>query len=156
MLQLIHAEIALVTDPGEIKRLYAFIKAQPLDYPNYDAWVEKCLQELQAGVKHALVARTNELILANVIFQTHKQEPRILEVKNCRVDISYRGKGIFTKLMVAVEEYAREKGYQRIIVDAHTSNIPFIKAAERTGFRKDGEEPLYNEKLETILVKDIK
>lgn len=155
MPQKIPHEITLITDAEEIKRLYDFIRAQPFDYPGYLEWVEKCRRELELGSKRALVARSQGVIVANLIFQAHKQEPHVIEIKNVRVDPHYQRRGLFTQLERQLEVRVTQEGYRRIIGDTHATNIPFIAASQKLGFRKVAEESLYNAVLETILVKDL-
>ena len=72
----------LLTDPEEITRVYGFVKQFPLDYPNYSLWLEKCRRELELMYKKAFYTSDNsENIIGSVIFQRHKQERSILEIK---------------------------------------------------------------------------
>ena len=79
-------KIELVKDAGEIEQLYDFIRKHPLDYPNYLDWVEKCKRELELGYKKAFVCRKKGEIVGNLIFQKHKEDSSVLEMKNGRVD----------------------------------------------------------------------
>lgn len=148
--------IKLITDPAEIQQLYDFIRRFPLDYPNYDGWVQQCYEELCLGTKKALVCKLEGVIIGNLIFQKHKREPRVLELKNGRVEPQYRRRRIMSRFLKNIEEFARNNGdYNRIIADTHTGNLPVIKTLERAGFRIEAEENLYNQKQEVILIKDL-
>jgi RimJ/RimL family protein N-acetyltransferase len=149
--------IKLISDPEEIKRLYEFIQKFPYDYPNYMAWVDKCYRELQLGYKKAFICINDGEIIANLIFQKHKQDPKSLELKNGRVDERYRRRKIFTSLYRAVEHYAHENGFLRIIADTHIDNQSVITTLENQGFVIEAKENLYHkDKLEVILSKKIK
>ena len=146
----------MVKDPEEIRQLYDFIKKFPEDYPSYFDWVDQCFDELRKGHKQAFVYRDkNNIIIANLIFQQHKKDPKILELKNGRVDPKYRRKKIFSVVYRAVEGYAREKGYERIIGDCRTNNIPVIETMQNLGFSIDSTETLYENKEDVMLVKDL-
>jgi len=150
-------QVSLLTDQNEIQRLYEFIKQYPLDYPDYFAWLEKCYRELQMGNKKAVVCVNNERIIANLIFQQHKRDPKSLELKNGRVDERLRRQKIFTRLYEVVEQYARENGFLRIVADTHTDNQPVIATFEDLGFVIEAEGNLYRkDKLEVILSKLLK
>ena len=145
----------LITEPEEIRQLYDFIKACPLDYPNYLTWVDKCFIELEQGYKKAFAYKINDNIVGNIIFQMHKEYPHVLELKNCRVEPEYRRQKIFTELYNLVEKYARDYGFKSIICDTHSDNTIMIKTMEALGFKRKGEETLYSPRLETILAKDL-
>src|SRR3989344_7212594 len=91
--------IELITDPIEIQQLYDFIKSFPLNYPDYDNWLEQCYEELCLGTKKAFVCKLEGIIIGNLIFQRHKREPTILELKNGRVDSQYRRRNIIGRLL---------------------------------------------------------
>lgn len=145
----------LITDPEEIRELYEFIKQKPLSYPDYSLWAEKCHRELQMGYKKGLVYRIDEKIIANMIFQPHKEDALCLEIKNGRVEYGFEGRGIFTELYHAVEKYAKEKGFKRIICDAHAESEQVVNRFLKWGFKIESRENLYKGGLELILVKDI-
>lgn len=146
----------LITEPEEIEQIYEFIKRFQYDYPDYLIWVEQCFRELQLGYKKAFVYKINNEIIASLIFQQHKTEPKILEMKNARVKPRYRRRKIFTSLYDAVEKYAKEKGFKRITCDTHKDNLPVIQTLKSLGFTIEAEETLYTRKrLESILSKNL-
>ncbi|HLC72540.1 MAG TPA: GNAT family N-acetyltransferase [Candidatus Nanoarchaeia archaeon] len=155
MIEQTTVNIGLVTDMEEIRRLYDFIRAQPFDYPRYLDWVEKCKRELELGIKRALVVKSQGIIVADLVFQAHKQERGVIEIKNVRVNPNYQRRGLFRQLVEQLEEQVMQEGYRRIVVDTHATNMPFITASQRLGFRRVAEEPLYSDQLEVILVKDL-
>jgi len=146
---------ALITNPDEIKELYEFIKQKPLGYPDYLIWAEKCYCELQQGYKKGLVCRMDEKIIANMVFQPHKQDKSCLEIKNGRVEEGFEGRGIFTALYFEVEKYARENKFKRIVCDTHSSNKAVVSRFLKLGFKIEAQEDLYQKGLEIMLAKDI-
>ena len=93
----------LITDLDEINELYDFIRAYPLNYPGYMQWLKKCVDELKLGYKKAFVYRHKGKIVANLVFQQHKEESSVLELKNCRVAEKFRHKKIFSNLVSGLE-----------------------------------------------------
>ncbi len=148
--------IKLITDPVEIKQLYDFIRRYPLDYPNYEGWVQQCYEELCSGTKRAFVCSLEGAIIGDIVFQRHKKEPSILEIKNLRVEQKYQRRRIASRLLREVEEFVRsDGGYNRLIVDTHADNLPVIKTFQNSGFVIVGDEALYDSKKEVILAKDL-
>jgi len=153
-------KVELITDPSLINEIYSFIRAQNLDYPNYDQWAKKCYDELLLNQKKAfgLIKKIDgkPVIVGNIIVQTHKSDPSVLELKNGRVDPLYRKKGWFKFIYREVEKYAIENGYKRIIADAHIDADDVIGAMKRSGFKIEAKENLYGSKsIEAVLVKDL-
>lgn len=148
-------KIQLLTNSEEIQGVYDFIKQFPLDYPDYFQWIEKCRSELQLGYKHSFYAtNSGGQVIGSIIFQPHKQDKQILELKNLRVGLQFEQQGIGSLLEALTELYAKEQGYKRIQGDAHPENsvIDFMK---KRGYRIEAQESLYTAKKEAILVKDI-
>lgn len=93
-------QLELLTDSEKVQTLYNFIKQYPLDYPNYVVWLDKCKQQLETGDKKAFYATNKDSIIGSVIFQRHKEESSVLEVKNFRVSEKYSKKGVGSALEV--------------------------------------------------------
>ena len=145
----------LLTHPDEAKKIYAFIKQFPLDYPDYEVWLKKCLRELELGYKKAFYTKNDRgNIVASIIFQQHKQEPQILEIKNIRVNPIFSRQGIGSTLEVMCLGFAKEQGFKFIQVDAHP-NHPVIYFLQKRGYIIAGHEPLYSKNTEIILSKEI-
>lgn len=146
----------ILTDPNLINSIYTFIQRFPLDYPDYTLWLLKCKRELELNYKHTVYITNSEgIIIGTLIFQKHKQEPQILELKNLRVHPLFENKKIGKKLIRTVEQFAIENGFKRIQGDAHSDN-PVIQFMIKMGYQIECEETLYNTKKESILYKDIK
>lgn len=148
-------QIQLLTDVGEVKKIYDFIKQFPLDYPNYFQWLEKCKRELEFDYKHSFYATNSDgQVIGSIIFQPHKQDRQILELKNLRVDSQYEQQGIGSLLESLIEIYAREQCFKRIQVDAHSENF-VVDFMQKRGYKIEAQESLYTAEKEIILCKDI-
>lgn len=107
-------------EDNDLKTLENFLTNQNLGYPNYEKWIKKtCLPELYFGEKKGYCVRVNEnnAIVANIIFQQHKQLPKTLEIKNLRVDNKLRRRDIAHFLMKQAEVQAISKNNELIILD---------------------------------------
>lgn len=139
----------------EIQKLYDFVRRFPLDYPDYFVWLEKCRRELELGYKKAFCSiSSGGEVVGSIIFQPHKQESSVLEIKSARVDPSCKQYGIGTALIDLVEKYAKEKGFRRIRGDAHPGN-PVIEFLRRRGYKIEAQESLYTPSLEIVLCKEV-
>lgn len=148
--------VKLLTNTEEINELYNFIQKYPLNYPNYSEWLLKCKRELELGYKKALVYKKDNEIIGNLIFQPHKQDSSLLELKNGRVNDNYKRKKIFSKLIKQVTLYARENNFKKIIADAHEDNTGVIETLQSLGFSMESYENLYtNNQIEVVLAKDL-
>lgn len=140
----------------DVGKVCEFIKDFILDYPNYNKWIEKCKKELEKGSKFGFYAVENDKIIGNIIFQMHKQEHSILEIKNFRVDSGHQRKDVGSKLYKSVEEYAKANGFSEIQIDTHAENNDMINFLEKQGFKIRSKKYLYTlDQLEVILSKKI-
>jgi ribosomal protein S18 acetylase RimI-like enzyme len=61
---------------------------------------------------------------------------KYMEIDNMGVSPDYRSKGIGTELIRRVTEIAKEKGYQKIFVNAYWGNTKAVSFYEKNGFEK--------------------
>jgi ribosomal protein S18 acetylase RimI-like enzyme len=140
---------------NEINKVYDFVKQFPLSYPNYYSWIEKCKIELEKNQKKAFfVINDEDKIVGSVIFQRHKEEKQVLEIKNFRVDSNYERQEIGSLLEREVVKYGKENEFEEIQIDSHKGE-PIIKFMKKRGYELKGEECLYDERIEVILRKKI-
>ena len=141
---------------NEIEELYQFIKRHHLNYPNYFSWIERCKKELEQGIKSAFCAYVSDKIVGNIIFQRHKEDNTILEIKNFRVLLKFQNQGVGSKLLLEVENFAKREKFKRMQIDTHDDNLQLIDFLKKKGFKIDGEAYLYtNSQVEVILSKWI-
>ncbi len=141
----------------EINEVFNYIRGFNLNYPDYSAWVDKCRTELISGYKKAFYVKVSGNIVGSIIFQRHKKNKNILEIKNFRVSDYFRNKGIGTLLYSSVEKYALENKFSKIQVDANEDNTLIMKFLVNRGFKIIGKEPLYSQhQIEVIFQKDLR
>ncbi len=64
------------------------------------------------------------------------------EIKRMYVREKFRGRGIAARLLEAVENFAREQGYERIYLDTANEMVAAARLYERNGYERCGK---YNE-----------
>ena len=72
-------------DEKEIKKLRKFILEQSFNYPNYEDWVERAVAQIDLGYKKTILSFSDEVLVGDLIFQSHKTLPRVMELKNMRI-----------------------------------------------------------------------
>ncbi len=133
-----------------------FIKRSPLNYPEYEKWLEKCSKELKLRNKRGVYICDNEEVVGGIIFQQHKRDSSALEIKNFRVSAEYRKRGVGSKLLEEAEKYARENGFLVMQIDTHEENHHLIKFLKKRKFYENSRGYLYTTKtLEVILRKKL-
>ncbi len=148
-------KIKMISSPEESRELYKFLKHYPLDYLDYLIWLDKCRREIELGYKKAIYCtNANNLIVGSIVFQPHKQDSSILELKNLRVDPLYEHKGAGSILEQLAKMYACDMGFKRVQGDAHADS-PVIDFMLRRGYKIESEECLYTSKKEIIFIKEI-
>jgi len=150
----IEQQIKLVSSSEEIREIYQYIKSFNSDYPNYNKWVEKCKRELESNYKKACYYRVGSDIGGVIIFQPHKKEKNILEMKNFEISLVNKKKGIGSLLYNAVEQYAKKQNFE--IIQGDTHNNEMINFLLKKGFKIIKKEALYSpSQIETILQKNL-
>ncbi len=149
-------QIKLLSNPEEVQKLYDFVKQYPLDYKDYSIWLEKCRRQLEIGDKRAFYATNKGSIIGSVIFQRHREEDSVLEVKNFRVSEKHSREGVGSTLELMLCSYGRSNGFKRIRVDTHHDNFAMIQFLIKRGYFLESEENLYvSVKPEVILAKNL-
>lgn len=72
-------------------------------YPDIGDWSQKVYQELSNGSKRAFIAIINQQIIGVIIYQRHKVEFDVLEVKHLSVDDFFAGRKIASFLFRQAE-----------------------------------------------------
>ena len=148
-------QVQILTGEGKIERLYNFIRQFPLDYPDYFEWLQKCKRELELGYKKAFyVTNSNGEIIGSIIFQPHKKESSVLEIKNLRIHPLHEHRGLGSVLESSVELYAKENDFQKIQCDVRQEN-PVLFFMQKRGYRVKSKERLYGALEEIVLQKDV-
>ena len=149
-------DVFIADSPEQINKICEYIESFDLNYPNYKAWVAKCKSELISNYKKCFFVEKNKKIIGSIIFQPHKKEKNILEIKNFRVSLEHRGKGIGSRLYNEIERYARERGFKIIQIDTHEDNQELIEFLIKKSFKVIERKSLYEKtRVEIILQKNL-
>lgn len=145
--------IKLASSSKEIMEIYQYIKSFNLDYPDYDGWIKKCKEELRYYKKAHYYKKGLEMG-GVIIFQPHKKEKNILEMKNFRVSPANKNGGIGLSLYNSVEQYAKKQNFE--IIQGDTHNNEMVDFLLKKGFKIFKKEALYSpSQIETILQKNL-
>lgn len=84
-------------------------------------------------IKYALVAYEKDLPIACGAIKEF--EPNVMEVKRMYVSPEKRGEGIATKVLFALENWARELGYQKCILETGKRQPEAIALYTKKGYQ---------------------
>ena len=65
----------------DLRQLVNFLMKQDLGYPRYEEWVQRSEHEVEKGDKTPILAFSDGQLVGDVIYQPHKQLPRLREIK---------------------------------------------------------------------------
>ena len=137
---------------SDLRVLVDFLGKQNLGYPNYDDWVTRCLAELDAGYKQAIIAYDGSKIVGNVIFQPHKEISGVREIKNLRVAEDMRNRR-FGAFLLRQAEWHDSASYHAIMADFRADQSEIEKLLLDEGFVIAGVRTLYDEKQDKIALR---
>lgn len=149
-------EIRTVGDRTDLRRLARFLLTQALWYPRYERWVnETCIPEIDLGQKAALVAYEQGGVVGDIVWQPHKELPRTRELKNLRVDPSFRRRSLAYFLLRQAEAEG-QGSFDRILCDTDKRQTSTMKLLRFAGYKSIGEMPIYSSaNMDVILVKEL-
>lgn len=133
----------------EIEKLKKFLLGQKLDYPNYEDWVEKTVEEVKIGVKKAFGLFVGKLVGDGVIRITAS---RTVELKNFYIHPDSREKGNGTKLLEYIEDYCKKHGYSQISIDAYVEESTLVNFLIKNGFNFQARGDFYGKGKESYLL----
>lgn len=114
------------------------------DYPDFDHWLNKVWVQLRAEEKRALLALVGGRVVAAVVYQRHRDDRTVLEVKNISVRPDWRGRLVASFLLRNAEvEGARDFGSRSAVVDAKAGNLGVRAYLLRNGYRPTEVRDLY-------------
>ncbi len=136
--------------PSRIDEVVAYLAGPRLwvpqvNYPDYDAWLHKVHGELKSEHKRALVAFTGGVVCGTVIYQRHKTQGDVIEVKNITVRPEEQGRLVASFLMRNTEiEGVRDfPGTTAVVCDAKADNMPMRAFLSRNRYAQVGQADLY-------------
>ncbi|MBW3022998.1 GNAT family N-acetyltransferase [Candidatus Woesearchaeota archaeon] len=127
-----HFSFGTVGSTSELRQLVNFLMLQELRYSKYDLWVQKTEHEIDSGYKTAIVALSMGKIVGDLIYQPHKQLPRVRELKNLRIHPEVRGRD-FARFMLRQAE-CENPDYDMIIADAHEDQKEIVHLMLNAGY----------------------
>ena len=114
------------------------------DYPDFYDWAQKAHEELRRDLKRALVGFSHGEIAGVIIYQRHKQNASLLEMKNLTVRPDHQGRYIASFLLRNAEvEGAREFRSRAVVCDAKASNAGIHSFLLRHHYRPSGCDDIY-------------
>lgn len=134
----------------ELKQLVDFLILQHLNYPKYEEWVQRAEQEILTSYKTPILAYSDYTLVGNLIYQKHKSEPRIREIKNIRVHPDVRRRD-FAHFMLRQAEANDSQEYDAIICDARANQKSIINLLLFSGYVPIGKANLYDSHKEDIV-----
>lgn len=81
-----------------------------------------------------MVGELNDQIVSMGAYR--KCDNETAEIKRIRIDLDHQRKGFGQKILTALEESARIKGYKRLILDTTSRQIPAQKLFEKNGYKE--------------------
>lgn len=143
-----------VASTREIKATLDFLARQDLKYPKYDEWVQRVEAELFSGQKRAALAYSCGVLVGDVIWQPHKQLPRVREIKNLRVSPKARGRYL-AQFLLRQAECEDRQDYDALIGDVRENQPSVIRFMQSMGYQAVAKLNLYEEnQREVVLFKD--
>ena len=109
--------------------------------PGVDArQVAQRWEERRDGYREMLVAEVHSIVVGTVsIGGARHQRADSLRMFALDVGVSFRGNGVATTLIGAVEEEARRRGLLSVHLEVGTGNDRAIRLYERLGYRRHGD-----------------
>lgn len=133
----------------DLKILVDFLMKQALGYPNYENWVQRSEYELDIGYKHAILAFSNGHLVGNLVYQPHKELPRIIEYKNLRVHPEVRNRS-FARFMLKQPEAEYRGQCDAVLADTRTDLPEMIAILRSEGYVPLVRSPLYDPNVEDL------
>jgi ribosomal-protein-alanine N-acetyltransferase len=85
-------------------------------------------------------AYDNDLLIGVVSVYLNNFTTKIGFITSVLIDTEYQGKGIANRLLKISIDFAKEKGFEKIILEVFNSNINAIKLYTKNKFEKVTEE----------------
>ncbi|MBI3623321.1 hypothetical protein HY212_04570 [Candidatus Pacearchaeota archaeon] len=138
-------------DRKEIDQLAKFLLLQPLNYPDYGDWVERARTDLLSGYKNSILAFSDGFLVGDVVYQSHKQFPRIRELKNLRVHPKLRGR-YFGMFMFRQAEKENLGDFDAVICDTRSDRIEVLNMTRLSGYQELLRAPIYDKNVEDVVM----
>lgn len=142
-------DLWFTSELGSAKEAVTFLAGPRLwipkkSYPDFADWLAKTEGELDKGVKRGLFCFQRRQLVGALIYQRHKKNPMLLELKNLTVIPEMRRRMVASLLLRNAEiEGCAEFGTKGIICDAKQSNESVTKFLLRHAYKLMGTFAVY-------------
>ena len=140
-----------VQSTKEVRLAVDFLAKQDLKYPNYDEWVGRVESELFSGYKKAGLAYSQGVLVGDIVWQPHKNLPRVRELKNLRISPQARGKYL-AQFLLRQAEVEDRKEFDVLIADARESQTDLINMMADMDYQVLGKINLYEEGRKDVIL----
>lgn len=138
----------------DLSGLTDFLIKQDMGYPFYEDWVLRAMSEIEMGYKKAIMAFSEKKLVGDLIYQRHKDFPRMRELKNIRIHPSLR-KRYFANFMLKQAEVDKPDDYDVIICDVRSDQPAMINLLKISGYTSLTTTCLYDKNVkDIIMIKD--
>ncbi|MFH1307764.1 MAG: hypothetical protein ABIH72_02845 [archaeon] len=135
----------------EVRQTVDFLARQDLQYPHYDEWVQKAESELHSGYKRAGLAYSNGILVGDIVWQLHKELPRVREMKNLRINPQARGRYL-AQFLIRQAEVEDKRDCDAMIVDARETQHDLIELMGCMGYSILSKLNLYEEDRRDVVL----
>lgn len=154
-----HYEFRSLEDEKDAKNMISWMRLRPLDYRNFNGWVDRVEHEIFSGYKQAIlgfcVENRQPQLVSYLLFQQHKQLP-FMEFKSLRVDERVQDRYFASFSLKQGEKEAKRRKLQGIICDVRESRENVIGLLLHNGFSPIATTSLYEPtKKDVIMIKDF-
>lgn len=139
-------------DFTELRSLLGFLWRQDLGYPAYSDWVTRTGHEIDSGYKQAILAYEDGRLIADIVFQPHKEIRGLREIKNLRVDTSVRFRK-FGSFLLRQAEFLRAEEYDWLIADFRADQNAVERLLVDENYQVCSVRSLYDDSPDKIVVK---
>lgn len=143
-----------IENKKDLLSLIDFLRLQDLNYPNYQDWVLRAEAEIEMGWKTGVIAVSKGFVFGNIIWQPHKEIPKIREIKNMRVDPSVRDR-YFARFLMKQAESERREDYDMLICDLredHPEKRPLMRMLTSMGYEQINAVNLYDPNVRDLVM----
>src|SRR3989338_10937063 len=135
----------------EVDQLARFLLLQPFGYSYYEDWVDRTMEQLLLGYKSCILAFSDGALVGDLVYQPHKEFPRIRELKNMRVDPRLHGR-YFGMFMLRQAEKENPSDFDAIICDTRSDRPDVLGMLTLVGYEILLKAPLYDRNVEDIVL----
>ena len=135
----------------EIDQLAKFLLLQSFNYSRYEDWIERTRAQLFSGYKSCILAFSDGVLVGDLVYQQHKQFPRLRELKNMRIDPRLQGR-YFGMFMLRQAEKENSSEFDAIICDTRSDRPDVLGMLTLAGYKVLLKAPLYDRNVEDIVL----